>query len=446
MWPPAKPLGLLALGTAVTASVAALNTGSHPPSITEAAKMAAQVAPADAPRPRPGLPALSVGVGDKVRLAFFERLEAEEDKWRSRRNPRPTTSFFLRQEISGDYTVQAEGHISLPLLGAMQVAGRDVAELTRDLEAVFTAFFERPGFVNITLVERSPVYVVGPVRQAGVYKYEPGLTAMHAVALAGGFDRVQGWNTVEMARESVKLRTSAKRLRRLLAQAAVLRAERDETEAAVPERLVELAGAAAAAALLAEEQERRKATVRAREERRKALATATQAAQQFLTITRGRLGHLQTNLSMRQERMNRLSSLKGVVDRAVIAQAQSDLSDVQERNSDTLGLITNAEQRLTLAKQEEARFTLDVRVELDREIAAVEREIDDDSANLSAGASVLGILGPFGAAGGGNAGETAGFEIIRQTGNGAEVIRADSTTPLRPGDLVRVLAEREHGG
>ncbi len=433
----------------MAASVAIFGTSSRQVSLPQVeTQMRARVAPADGGRPLPALPSLTFGIGDKLKLAFYERFEVEEDKWSARRHPRPVANFFLHQEVSGDYTVQADGKVSLPLLGSVRVAGRDFAEVTRDLEAVFTAFIERRGFVNLTLGERAPIYVVGPVRQAGVYKFEPGLTAMHAVALAGGFDRGPEWRSVDGVREGARLKLSAKRLRRLLAQAAVLQAERDGTEAVPPRRLISQMGRAEAMAVVAEEVRRRVATVRAREERQKALATEAQAAQRSLTIARGRLGHLQTNLSMRKERVTRLSSLQGVVDRAVIAQAQSELSDVQERNSDTSALIANAEQRIAQAQQEEARFKIDVRVELDREITAVEREIEDIDATLTAASGAFGILNQSGMAGEGSADEPPRFEIIRQTGTGtgAEVVGATGTTPLRPGDLVRVATGPEGGG
>lgn len=426
--------------------VAILGIPRHISAPLNEAKMVERVAPIDGRRPHSGLPSVTFGVGDKLKLAFYERFAVEEDKWSARRHPRPVANFFLHQEISNDYTVQVDGAISVPLLGVVRVAGRDFVDVTRDLEAAFTAFTERRGFVNVTLAERSPIYVVGPVRQAGVYKFEPGLTAMHAVALAGGFERGQGGSSVEVARERARLKLSAKRLRRLLAQAAVLHAERDGAEAVPPGRLVALAGPAESAALVAEELKRRDATIRARGERRTALAAAAQAAERSLTIARGRQGHLTTNLSMRQERVKRLSSLNGIVDRAVIAQAQSELSDVQERNSDTKALISNAEQRLTQARQDEARLKTEIRIELDREIAGVEREIEDVDANLAAASSALGILSPSGLAGDGAVDESSTFEIIRQTSNGAEVIGATGTTPLRPGDLVRVLAGPERGG
>ena len=38
-------------------------------------------------------------------------------------------------------------------------------------------------------LERQPVYVLGPVKNPGAYKYAPGMTVLHAVALAGGLDR-----------------------------------------------------------------------------------------------------------------------------------------------------------------------------------------------------------------------------------------------------------------
>lgn len=449
----AVPPWLNRTGTRNVIAVAAAAAGLSVLAFTMSAhRQAATVETAAESRPHggapaaPSLPHLTFGVGDKIRLAFFERLDSEEDKWTSRRHPQPKTSFYLRQELSGDYTVQSDGNIALPLLGQVAVAGRDFAGLTSDLAEKLTVLVGRPGFVNLTVVERPPIYVMGPLKQPGVFKYEPGLTVLHAVALAGGLDRAQGWTAVEAARESVELQVAAKRLRSLLARTAVLHAERDRAAVKVPDRLIKLAGLREAEAQIAEESARRGAVVAARQEREKALASATQTARHVLEVSRGRLAPLQTNIAMRRERMARLSSLAGTVDRAVLAHAQSDLSDTEERRADVLGGIANAERALTLAQQEEEKFRADIRVELDGEIAAAEHDIDRATATLSAGSNVIGALSPGGAPGTRPSEGTLAFQLVRQTAAGPQIIAAEATTPLLPGDLIRALSPSEIPG
>ena len=394
-----------------------------------------------------GAPRLAFGIGDKLKLSFYERLDAEEDKWANRKRPtKPEFSFYLRTEISGDYTVQSDGTISLPLLGTFLVANRDTAELNAELTTAFERFIGRAGFTNVVLSERPPIYIIGPVKQPGVYKYEPGITVLHAVALAGGFDRLREdrwedrWSVVEAVRESVKLGSSSGRLTRLLAQTSVLRAERDGAAVRIPDRLIELAGARGAEALVAEEEAKRAPAVKARDERQKTLSAAPVTAQRALEASRERLGPLNANIQMRKDRLSGLQVLngRGSVDRLVLVQAQSELSDVEERRINALSIIAEAELRVSLAKQEEAKFRTDTRIELDREIEVREREIEDVTAALSAGAGTLRVLNSSGASNGRAPSEaTIDFEIVRQTQNGPETIAAKGTTQLQPGDLVR---------
>ncbi|TIU60966.1 MAG: exopolysaccharide biosynthesis protein, partial [Mesorhizobium sp.] len=63
----------------------------------------------------------------------------------------------------------------------------------------FNQLLGRKGLVNILSLERSPIYVLGPVRNPGSFKYAPGMTILHAVALAGGLNQSSSepWQQIE---------------------------------------------------------------------------------------------------------------------------------------------------------------------------------------------------------------------------------------------------------
>jgi polysaccharide export outer membrane protein len=56
----------------------------------------------------------------------------------------------------------------------------------------------------------SKVYVEGEVKEPGVYDYRPGLTAMNACIMAGGFDKFAAPNRARIIREADKDKTVIK--------------------------------------------------------------------------------------------------------------------------------------------------------------------------------------------------------------------------------------------
>jgi hypothetical protein len=65
-----------------------------------------------------------LGVGDRLKVAFYERVEVEEDKWGRMSSASALRGIQQRPEPSGEYTVQEDGTISVPLLGSIAVANR----------------------------------------------------------------------------------------------------------------------------------------------------------------------------------------------------------------------------------------------------------------------------------------------------------------------------------
>jgi protein involved in polysaccharide export with SLBB domain len=377
---------------------------------------------------------LKYGTGDKLKVSFYERLAMEEDKWANvKQTTKPDRSFYLHPEISGEYTVQADWTISFPLIGNVVVANRDTKQVEADITAAFEKRVGHPGFVNIVLVEREPIYVVGPVKRPGSYKFESGITPLHAVALAGGLQRndEDRWAVVEAVRDSGKLEAATNRLKNVLAQYAVLRAELDGTAVSTPAQLLKLAGADEAQRLIAREQEQRAAIVKARNERQHALSVAVETAQQAVDIDRSRLVPLQENVQMRQNRADGMQSLfeRGTINKLHLMQAQSELSDVKDRKANAQSSLAEDLHRLSLAKGDATKFKIEMNNELDQEIAARQREIDELSPNIAANVGLLGVLKPDG-----SLNEFVQFEIVRRF----KVIEANDTTPLQPGDLVRI--------
>lgn len=402
--------------------------------------------PTSAERPKtlsktPGMPTGALfGVGDRLKVAFYERVDVEEDKWGGASSA--LRGILQRPELSGEYIVQEDGTISVPLLGSIPVAKRSTQQVQADLVETFNQLLGREGLVNILPLERPPIYVLGPVKNPGSFKYAPGMTILHAIALAGGLDRAesQPWQKIEAVRETQKRSGAIDALLKLLARTAVLKAERDGTAPTIPRQLLELAGATEAANLVNEQSERRKALATARKDRERANLRALEAAKQDV-VAYGRMKSLDELVKLRQERVN---SMRTLVDRKVLSmtvmdQIQSELSDAEQRRQDALNQYANAKQRLASLESEVLRTRADLRNDLEIEIETTESQIAANLRELNASEGVLYML-PVTRVQFAKDANSATYQIVRQSAAGPVSIESVGMTLLQPGDLVNIIA------
>ena len=96
--------------------------------------------------------------------------------------------FFYNPELNEEVTVRPDGNISLPLVGEMRAAGRSPGQLESDLKGSYSRELRQAA---ITVMVRGfagqRVYVDGEVGTPQMVNIAGNLTAMQAVASAGGF-------------------------------------------------------------------------------------------------------------------------------------------------------------------------------------------------------------------------------------------------------------------
>ncbi|MBO1257167.1 hypothetical protein J3L16_15905, partial [Alteromonas sp. 5E99-2] len=110
--------------------------------------------------------------------------------------------------------------------------------------------------VSVQIAEYRPFYVLGAVNDPGAYPWQPELTPMKAIALAGGQTRLSAETVDETngIRQFTSLRGTQVELARLKARAARLEAELSEAaEIAFPDPFIHPDGAAFADRLKEEE-------------------------------------------------------------------------------------------------------------------------------------------------------------------------------------------------
>ncbi len=107
---------------------------------------------------------------------------------------------YGEEDLSGEFELDGEGTISLPLIGAITVGNRSLS----DAESLITAqladgFLVNPR-VNIEVLNYRPFYILGEVQDPGSYPYVSGMTVLNAVALASGFTYRASESKIEVTR------------------------------------------------------------------------------------------------------------------------------------------------------------------------------------------------------------------------------------------------------
>ncbi len=109
-------------------------------------------------------PAYRLGPGDKVRVTIFNE-----------------------KDLSGDFEVNGQGEIALPLIGQVKVSGKTISEA----EAIFVRKYDADYLVNprinVEVLNYRPFFILGEVKNPASYPFQNGMTVINAVALAGGY-------------------------------------------------------------------------------------------------------------------------------------------------------------------------------------------------------------------------------------------------------------------
>src|SRR5712675_1140263 len=138
-----------------------------------------QLAPTDAPggglrQGAPATPGAAVNTDPDYKLGANDRLRI---------------TVFGQPTLTGEYVLDGNGVLAFPLIGNVPADGMTTSELQRAIAAKLSPDYLVNPNVSAEVVTRRPFYVVGEVQKPGNYSYVTGMTALNAVAMAGGFTR-----------------------------------------------------------------------------------------------------------------------------------------------------------------------------------------------------------------------------------------------------------------
>src|SRR5712672_826246 len=104
-------------------------------------------------------------------------------------NDRLRITVFGQPTLTGEYTLDGNGVLSFPLIGNIPASGVTTSQLQQTIATKLSPDYLVNPNVSAEVITRRPFYVIGEVQKPGNYSYVTSLTAINAVAMAGGFTR-----------------------------------------------------------------------------------------------------------------------------------------------------------------------------------------------------------------------------------------------------------------
>lgn len=92
-------------------------------------------------------------------------------------------------DLCGEVSVYADGNVTMPIVGVINVAGKTVEQAAADLKPLVRKYVKDPQ-VTVQIVQKAPSVVVlsGRVKKPAVYSIDTHTTLLELVGLAGGQD------------------------------------------------------------------------------------------------------------------------------------------------------------------------------------------------------------------------------------------------------------------
>lgn len=377
------------------------------------------------------------GPDDKIRLRIFE--------WRP-----SLDETFGWEALNDEFTVGAEGDLSLPLIGRVQAGGLSRDELSMHVaEQLSTRMgLVREPTVAIEIVEYRPFYIIGPVSTSGAFPYRSGLTVLQAVSLAGGLRTFTG-DLFDSGRQII---TSAGDLNVLLLQrdnlhARAVRLEAELARAAeieFPRELVDRRAELAVATLLQAEQRIFSAREDAYSTQMHALDQLKRNLATELPSLAAQLETVETQVKLIEEELESVQTLlkSGLANQPRRMALERELARTE-------GDRLRVESSLLRTKQEISKAEISI-VELrSRRAQEITAELGETQARLQElGLKIqttMKLVSAFAAASpyvvdGATPGRVAEpvYHIVRRVDDGMTEMSADEATPVLPGDTVKV--------
>jgi protein involved in polysaccharide export with SLBB domain len=108
---------------------------------------------------------------------------------------------YGHDDLSGEYQLDGNGNVALPLIQSVSASGQTPRELEQAITDRLQPQYLRNPLVSVEVVTTRPFFILGEVSAPGSYPYAAGITVVKAAALAGGFTYRANTKKVRITRE-----------------------------------------------------------------------------------------------------------------------------------------------------------------------------------------------------------------------------------------------------
>jgi polysaccharide export outer membrane protein len=349
--------------------------------------------------------------------------------------------------LGGDMDVGPDGMLSVPILGPIDVTAMSADQLGTEVASRLQAklgLLDAPN-ATVQILAYPPVYVVGNVSAPGQYVFQPGMTVVQVLALAGGEQRADSASSLS---ETIKLQADldsyGSDIVRLNARIARLKTEYARaTTIVIPPELNQ--ADPLTAEIIAQEQQIFRAHVNEYARQQTGLTQLAELYNAEIDALQQKAAAVEQQITQAQKEVENITRLvsAGAATVSRLNDAERALADLRSRVLDnTIATMTaredlNHSQR-DLAKLEDEQQS-NMASQLQQEQASLEKlmlnqtatmrmlrqSVESDQNTILARSMVTSLV----------------YSIVRQKDGQTTVLDADEASVLQPGDLVRVTLQ-----
>ena len=381
-----------------------------------------------------------VAVGDVAPIeAVPTTSSAAKSSWNLTSGERIHLRVIGNSELTGEYRTNPDQTISIPGVGRVPINTMSPSDFETYLAKRLSSATRREVSVSVEIARFKPFYVTGQVDRPGAVEWQPNLTLIQALSLAGGIFRSPTSTELGSSERGLLLEQARIQHRFALVQLARLQAEQQGQDTVESTKLVEellesaLPGSKQALksylarqnGLLSEQRNIIRARVARLETDRQTASAELESARTQETAIRKQLEN-STELASSVERLKN----QRLVSSSRYLEQQRDLIDSKVRHSESQALVERARGRVSTvsrdieAVQQERRTVLNDRIEgLEREVAQLELTLRNaEEGGISITESPQDLT----------------YNIARSSSSGLQTISANLFTEILAGDVVIV--------
>lgn len=345
--------------------------------------------------------------------------------------------------LGGDMDVGPDGTLSVPTLGSIDVSGMSPDQLGAEIGTRLQAklgLLDAPD-ATVQVLAYPPIYIVGNVSAPGQYAFQPGMTVVQALALAGGERRGETASTLS---DTIKLQSDldgyASDILRATVRIARLKSEFAKADTITFPATVS-AGDPASAEIIAQEQLIFQAHINELSRQQTGLVQLADLYNAQIDALQQKSTTLDEQVVQAQKQVDSVTALvrAGSATVSRLNDVERALSDLHSQKLDNVIATMTAQENLNRSQRDLAKLQdqqqSDTAGQLQQEQAGLEKLVLNQTSSMrmlrqSVEFDQNAVLAS-------TARTSVAYSIVRQKDGTAATLDATEASALLPGDLVR---------